>query len=186
MHRGERELTVGWANPKAAESVVEVLVLVRQTLTISSTATRKGASRSAMESDSGGEATEEDMALVATPWGARLGGASLRVYLLFDSRKYSLTFLSCELTNLLLQDAPLGMTSARSASKALRDRHPLMRGVSTSVAAAGGGVTDCSSSDFSSSPAHRHNYPMQAVREWRELYRGPKNGCRISRLKVGE
>ena len=24
---------------------------------------------------------------------------------------------------------------------------------------------------------------MQAVREWRELYRGPKNGCRISRLK---
>ena len=46
----------------------------------------KGASRSAMESDSGGEATEEDMALVATPWGARLGGASLRVYLLFDSR----------------------------------------------------------------------------------------------------
>jgi hypothetical protein len=33
---------VGWANPKAAESVVEVLVLVRQTLTISSTATRKG------------------------------------------------------------------------------------------------------------------------------------------------
>ena len=75
----------------------------------------KGASRSAMESDSGREATEEDMALVATPWGARLGG-----------------------------DAPLGMTSARSASKALRDRHPLMGGVSTSVAAAGGGVTDCS------------------------------------------
>ena len=144
VHRGERELTVGWANPKAAESVVEVLVLVRQTLTISSTATRKGASRSAMESDSGGEATEEDMALVATPWGARLGGASLRVYLLFDSREYSLTFLSCELTNPLLQDAPLGMTSARSASKALRDRHPLMRGVSTSVAAAGGSVTDCS------------------------------------------
>ena len=104
----------------------------------------KGASRSAMESDSGGEATEEDMALVATPWGARLGGASWRVYLLFDSRKYSLTFLSCELTNPLLQDAPLGMTSARSASKALRDRHPLMRGVSTSVAAAGGSVTDCS------------------------------------------
>ena len=77
MHRGERELTVGWANPKAAESVVEVLVLVRQTLTISSTATRKGASRSAMESDSGGEGNEEGMADLATPFGGRVRGGGI-------------------------------------------------------------------------------------------------------------
>lgn len=160
VYRGERELTVGWANPLKVESVVEVLVLVRPMNNVM-VAARQQRRRTVEVTQEAATAAEEDqnagtgehahagdqVVLVATPWGAKSAG-----------------------------DAVLGSSSPRNIAQALRDRHPLMGGVCASTAATAG-ARDASTLGGVRCP------PKAAVSEWREIYRGPKNGCRVSRLK---